>query len=132
MCTDRQLVNSSNIENLRIYRTVDANRPRVSESRELLIHIDRGCVNKKNISDLSLLFELFSNEKIIRISDQEMYDLNCNLFSISDDVIVSDIGFTRVNNILKNRGFIVEEINFSKISKLGGLFRCSTLPLKRK
>ena len=40
--------------------------------------------------------------------------------------------FTRVNNILKNRGFIVEEINFSKISKLGGLFRCSTLPLKRK
>ena len=50
-----------------------------------------------------------------------MYDLNCNLFSISDDVIVSDIGFTRVNNILKNRGFIVEEINFSKISKLGGL-----------
>ena len=76
--------------------------------------------------------QLFSNEKIIRITDQEMYDLNCNLFSISDDVIVSDIGFTRVNNIVKNRGFIVEEINFSKISKLGGLFRCSTLPLKRK
>ena len=86
----------------------------------------------KNISDLSLLFELFSNEKIIKITDQEMYDLNCNLFSISDDVIVSDIGFTRVNNILKKRGFVVEEINFSKISKLGGLFRCSTLPLKRK
>ena len=46
--------------------------------------------------------------------------------------LVSDIGFTRINNILKNRGFMVEEINFSKISKLGGLFRCSTLPLKRK
>ena len=58
--------------------------------------------------DLSLLFELFSNEKIIKITDEEMYDLNCNLFLISDDVIVSDIGFTRVNNILKNRGFIVE------------------------
>ena len=32
VCTDQQLVNSSNIENLRIYWTVDTNRPRVSES----------------------------------------------------------------------------------------------------
>ena len=47
VCTDQQLVNSSNIENLRIYETVDTNRPRVSESKELLIHIDRGCVIKK-------------------------------------------------------------------------------------
>ena len=46
-----------------------------------------------------------------------MYDLNCNLFSISDDVIVSDIGFTRVNNILKI-SFIVEEINFQKYLSL--------------
>ena len=48
VCTDQQLVNSSNIENLRIYRTVDTNRPRVSESIELLIQIDRGCVIKKH------------------------------------------------------------------------------------
>ena len=48
VCTDQQLVNSSNIENLRIYRTVDTNRLRVSESIELLIHIDRGCVIKKH------------------------------------------------------------------------------------
>ena len=32
VCTDQQLVNSSNIENRRIYKTVDTNRPRVSES----------------------------------------------------------------------------------------------------
>ena len=44
VCTDQQLVNSSNIENLRIYKTVDTNRPRLSESIEPLIHIDRGCV----------------------------------------------------------------------------------------
>ena len=44
VCTYQQLVNSSNIENLRIYRTVDTNRPRVSESIKLLIKIDRGCV----------------------------------------------------------------------------------------
>ena len=48
VCTDQQLVNSSNIDNLRIDKTVDTNRPRVSESIELLIHIDRGCVLKKH------------------------------------------------------------------------------------
>ena len=42
VCTDQQLVNSPNIENLRIYTTVDTNPPRVSESIELLIQIDRG------------------------------------------------------------------------------------------
>ena len=51
MCTDQQLVNSSNIENLRIYRTVDTNRPRVSESIKLLIHIVRGCVIKNIMSE---------------------------------------------------------------------------------
>ena len=30
VCTDQQLVNSSNIEDLRIYRTVDTNRPRAN------------------------------------------------------------------------------------------------------
>ena len=47
VCTDQQLVNSSNIENLRIYITVDTSRPRVSESIKLLIQIDRVCVFKK-------------------------------------------------------------------------------------
>ena len=47
VCTDQLLVKESNIEKLRIHRTVDAHRPRVSESKELLIQIDRGCVTKK-------------------------------------------------------------------------------------
>ena len=47
VCTDQLLVKESNIENLRIHTTVDTNRPRVSESIELLIQISRGCVTKK-------------------------------------------------------------------------------------
>ena len=47
VCTDQLLVKESNIENLRIHKTVDANRPRVSESIELLKQIDRWCVTKK-------------------------------------------------------------------------------------
>ena len=51
VCTDQQSVNSSNIENLRIYTTVDTNRPRVSEFMELLIELGRWCVTKKtNVS----------------------------------------------------------------------------------
>jgi len=58
--------------------------------------------------------------------------MNSNVFSISEKVIVSEKGFTRLNNQLRKREFIVEEIQYSEISKMEGLLRCSTLPLKRK
>ena len=58
--------------------------------------------------------------------------MNSNIFSISEKVIVSEKGFTRLNNELRNRGFFVEEIQYSKIAKMEGLLRCSTMPLKRK
>ena len=38
----------------------------------------------------------------------------------------------RLNNILREKGFIVEEIKFSEIAKMEGLLRCATLPLYRK
>ena len=45
VCTDQLLVKESNIDHLRINNTVDANLPRVSESIELLMQIDRECQN---------------------------------------------------------------------------------------
>ena len=60
-----------------------------------------------------------------------MYNMNSNVFSISENVIVSEISFKRINNILRELGFIVEEIKFSEIAKMEGLFRCTTLPLHR-
>ena len=52
VCTDQQLVNSSNIENLRIYKTVDANRPRVSESIKTVdTNRPRMCNNKNTMSE---------------------------------------------------------------------------------
>jgi N-dimethylarginine dimethylaminohydrolase len=57
--------------------------------------------------------------------------MNCNVFSISEDVIVSERNFTRLNQWLRLNGFIVEEVPYAEISKQGGLFRCSTLPLIR-
>ena len=46
---------------------------------------------------------------------------------------VSDKAFTRMNNHLRNEwGITVEEIPYREISKMGGLLRCSTLPLVRE
>ena len=38
----------------------------------------------------------------------------------------------KLNKTLKEIGYSVEETMYREISKFGGLFRCSTLPLERK
>ena len=60
-----------------------------------------------------------------------MYQMNSNVFSISEDVIVSDKNFTRLNTWLRSEGFIVEEVSYAEISKQEGLLRCTTMPLIR-
>jgi N-dimethylarginine dimethylaminohydrolase len=61
-----------------------------------------------------------------------MYNMNCNLFSISETVIVSENNFSRLNEWLISKGFIVEKVKYSEIAKQEGLLRCSTMPLIRK
>ena len=43
-----------------------------------------------------------------------------------------NIRFKKVNNWLANKGIETIEIDLREISKQGGLFRCTTLPLIRK
>ncbi|MBT5858971.1 MAG: amidinotransferase [Flavobacteriales bacterium] len=86
----------------------------------------------KNEEDIDFLVNLFSEENIIFITKEEMYNMNSNVFSISEKVIVSEKGFTRLNDNLRKRGFVVEEIQYSETAKMEGLLRCSTMPLKRK
>jgi len=54
-----------------------------------------------------------------------------NVFSISEDIVISEKNFKRLNNWLRQRGFTVEEVPYAEVSKQGGLLRCSTLPLIR-
>ena len=77
------------------------------------------------------LVDLFGKENIFEITKEEMYQMNSNVFSISEKVIVSEENFTRLNTWLRKNGFRVEEIPFAEISKQEGLLRCSTLPLIR-
>ena len=86
----------------------------------------------KNNEDVDFLINLFGEENIILINQEEMYNMNSNIFSISENIVVSEKGFTRLNTELRKRGFIVEEIQYSEIAKMEGLLRCSTMPLKRK
>ncbi len=86
----------------------------------------------KNNVDVNFLVNYFGAENIIEISKEEMYDMNANVFSISEKVIVSEKGFTRLNTELRKRGFIVEEVPYAEIAKMEGLLRCSTIPLIRE
>lgn len=86
----------------------------------------------KDRKDVDFLRRFFGIENIIEVTREEMYEMNCNVFSISEQVVVSDGAFTRLNTELRKRGFIVEEVPYREISKMEGLLRCSTLPLRRK
>jgi N-dimethylarginine dimethylaminohydrolase len=77
------------------------------------------------------LVNFFGKENVFEITKDEMYNMNSNIFSISEDVIISEKSFTRLNTWLRKQGFTVEEVPYSEISKQEGLLRCSTMPLVR-
>lgn len=81
--------------------------------------------------DYNYLKEYFGEENLIHINRDEMYEMNSNVFSISPKVVVLEKNFTRLATVLEKRGFIVEKVPYSEISKMEGLLRCSTLPLER-
>lgn len=77
------------------------------------------------------LVDFFGKKNIFELTTDEMYHMNSNVFSISEDVIVSDKSFMRLNTWLRNQGFLVEEVSYAEIGKQGGLLRCTTMPLIR-
>ncbi len=82
--------------------------------------------------DYHLLVEMFGKENIFEITQEEMYYMNSNIFSISPNVVVSEQKFNRLNEHLENQWkMTVERVPYYEISKMGGLLRCSTLPLNR-
>ncbi|MDR1632191.1 MAG: amidinotransferase [Dysgonamonadaceae bacterium] len=83
-------------------------------------------------SDYQRIVDIFGFENLFHITQEEMYYMNANVFSIAPDVVVSENNFKRLNAHLTNRwGITVETVPYHEISKMGGLLRCSTLPLMR-
>ena len=84
-------------------------------------------------NDYELIIDIFGEENCFHVTDEEMFEMNPNIFSISPEVVVSDHTFTRMNKHLRDVwGFTVEEIPHREVSKMGGLLRCSTMPLVRE
>ena len=82
--------------------------------------------------DYQIVVDVFGKENIFEITQEEMYYMNTNVFSISPEVVVSEHHFTRLNAHLEQQwGLTVEKVPYREISKMGGLQRCPTLPLVR-
>jgi len=112
-------------------------------ARENALHLDccfqpvgknKAIIHKEgfgNEVDYKYLVDLFGMDNLFHITKDEMYQMYSNVFSISNEVVVSEQNFTRLNNWLRAQGFIVEEIPYAEIAKQEGLLRCSTMPLIR-
>ena len=84
-------------------------------------------------TDYRLILDIFGEENCFHVTPEEMFEMYPNIFSISPEIVVSDKAFTRMNNHLRDEwGMTVEEIPYREISKMGGLLRCSTMPLVRE
>jgi N-dimethylarginine dimethylaminohydrolase len=113
------------------------------DPRENALHLDccfqpigknKAIIHKNGFlveSEYDWLIDYFGKENVFQISKEEMYQMNSNIFSISEDVIISEKNFTRLNTWLRDQGFTVEEVPYAEIAKQEGLLRCSTLPLIR-
>ena len=85
-----------------------------------------------NKSDVEYLIAYFGKKNTYLAYGQEAYMLISNLLVISPEVIVSDKRFSKINTWLERNHFLVEKISYKNVSKMSGLFRCSTLPLLRE
>jgi N-dimethylarginine dimethylaminohydrolase len=93
------------------------------------------CILHKNgflqEEEYQYLVDFFGKENCFEITQEEMYHMNSNIFSIAPDVVISEKNFTRLNTWLRSHNITVEEVPYAEISKQEGLLRCSTLPLIR-
>ncbi|MDO5510290.1 MAG: arginine deiminase family protein [Weeksellaceae bacterium] len=79
-----------------------------------------------------VILDLFGRQNVFEVTQEEMYWMNPNVFSISPEVVVSEKNFTRLNQHMRDEwGITVEEIPYREVSRMGGLLRCSTMPLIR-
>ena len=85
-----------------------------------------------NKSDVEYLIGYFGKKNTYLSYGQEAYMLISNQLVISPEVIVSDKRFNKINTWLEKNDFHVEKISYENVSKMSGLFRCSTLPLLRE
>lgn len=86
-----------------------------------------------NAHDAALVEEIFGRDNLFGVTPEEAYHMSTNVVSLSPEALISDKHFVRLNAFLRDEwGMTVEEVPYQEISKMGGLLRCSTMPLIRE
>lgn len=70
----------------------------------------------------------------IEITREEAAALATNILSVAPDHIIArdNPACARVNGLLRQAGYRVDEVAFDAVPSTGGSFRCATLPLRRE
>ena len=67
----------------------------------------------------------------VDVTLEEAALLQTNLLHTAPDTLLIDPGFTRISEALLDLGYRLIHCPLDKVGHMGGLFRCSTLPLRR-
>ena len=85
----------------------------------------------KNQADVAWLESFFGKDNLYYCTKEEAFDLTTNVFSVSPSKIIVADAFTQLSKWLEERGMEVKQVPYNEIVKMGGLLRCSTMPLNR-
>ena len=85
-----------------------------------------------NVEDFEWLQKFFGHGNLFIIDTEGLYEMHANVLSIGPDLVISDPSFIKLNQWLSVNGIQVVPVAYHEVSKQGGLFRCTTLPLVRK
>lgn len=113
-----------------------------SNPYEHILHLDcafqpigkkMAIIHKEGIEEgLEAILDIFGENNLISVTKNEMYDMYPNIFSITPELVVVESGFHRLKTELRKNSIKTVEVAYDKVGRLGGLLRCSTLPLMRK
>jgi len=78
-----------------------------------------------------ILYQLFDQDEMIKVTMEEKQLMFPNVFSVAPNKVIIEKNFSRLRHELNTKGIETIEIKFQETSKLSGLLRCSTLPLRR-
>uniref|UniRef100_UPI00404754FC dimethylarginine dimethylaminohydrolase family protein n=2 Tax=Roseivirga sp. TaxID=1964215 RepID=UPI00404754FC len=116
---------------------------RVSDDRmENILHLDctfqplgrnEAIIYEKGFSQRpDILFDLFHEKDLIKITHDQLMRMVPNIFSIAPDTVVVESSFKLLTPLLKSKGYKTYAVDYHENAKLSGLLRCSTQPLRRR
>ena len=86
----------------------------------------------KNPADITWIENYFGRDNIFRCTQEEAYQLHTNVFSIAPKEVLVSAAAIRLQDWLRDRGYTVHAVAYDQVVKMGGLLRCSTMPLIRE